>query len=511
MTTTTVIDNVAPAAIKPDHLSIEHLRARVESRALSGGLVSALAQGSQLLLTVAYTGILARLLSPGDFGLVALGMAVAGFLLIFKDAGLSTATIQRDTITHAQVSNLFWINVGVGVIASLSMAASAPLVAWFFRQPALTAITMTLSISFIFDGIAVQHTALLNRQMRFPTIACIEVGSVALGYGIGVAMALTGFSYWSLVGATLSTAVCRVTSIWIVSPWRPQLPERESGTRPLIRFGADLTMVGVVYAIAKSADSLLIGRYLGSEAVGLYSRATALLNRPIDRLVSPIYAVIVPVLSRLQSEPERYRQAFLQVFEGLAIAGFIFAGTFLPLADPTVAVILGPRWHAAAPIFAALSVAAIYVPLSSSTSWLYTSQGRGRDLLITAVIGAFVMIASFVIGLSFGVKGVAIAYSTAGVLVSLPVTCYVVGRRGPVSTADLARAFFRQLPVGAAVLTATSFAAWATAAVAPLARLALCVPAGVLAAAACIVLMPETRRTATRAIRAIADMRRSTR
>jgi PST family polysaccharide transporter len=511
MTTTTLIDNVAPAAAKPDHLGIEHLRTKVESRAVSGGLVSALAQGSQLLLTMVYTGVLARLLSPGDFGLVALGMAVAGFLLIFKDAGLSTATIQRDNITHAQVSNLFWINVCVGALAALSMAASAPLVAWFFRQPALAAITMALSVSFIFDGIAVQHTALLNRQMRFQTISFIEVGSVALGYVVGITMAMTGFSYWSLVGATVMTAVCRVTAIWIVSPWRPQLPARGSGTRPLIRFGADLTLVGVVYAIARSADSLLIGRFLGSEAVGIYSRATALLNRPIDRLVSPIYAVIVPVLSRLQSEPERYRQAYLQVFEGLAIAGFIFAGTFLPLAQPTVAVILGPRWHAAAPVFAALSVAAIYIPLSSSTSWLYTSQGRGRDLLITAVIGACVMIGSFVASLSFGVKGIAIAYSAAGVLVALPVTCYIVGRRGPVSTADLARAFFRHLPVGLAVLATTSLAARATLTMTPWVRLVLCVPAGTFAAAACVMLLPDSRRTAMRAIRAITDMKRRTR
>ena len=509
--TTALIDNIAPAAVRPDHLSIEHLRSKVESKAVSGGLVSASAQGSQLLLTMAYTGVLARLLSPSDFGLVAMGMAIASFLLIFKDAGLSTATIQRDAVTHAQVSNLFWINICVGALATLSMTASAPLVAWFFHQPALRAITMALSISFIFDGIAVQHTALLNRQMRFPTIAFIEVGSATFGYVVGVAMAMTGFGYWSLVGATLLTAVCRVTAIWIVSPWRPQLPARRSGTRPLIRFGADLTLVGVVYAIARSADSLLIGRFLGSDAIGIYSRATALLNRPIDRLVSPIYAVIVPVLSRLQSEPERYRQAYLQVFEGLAIAGFIFAGTFLPLAQPTVAVILGARWHAAAPVFAALSVAAIYVPLSSSTSWVYTSQGRGRDLLITAVINAFVMIGASVTGLSFGVKGVAMAYSIAGVLIALPVTCYIVGRRGPVSTADLARAFFRHLPVGLSVLVATSLAAWATVAMTPLLRLALCLPTGMLAAAACVTLLPETRKTAMRAVRAITDMKRRTR
>src|SRR5262249_46778864 len=153
--------------------------------------------------------------------------------------------------------------------------------------------------------------------------------------------------------------------------------------RPLVRFGADLTLVGVVYALSRGCDSLLIGRYLGSDAVGLYSRSTALLTRPLDRLMAPIYTVIVPALSLLQSEPERYRSAFLQVYEGLAIAAFVLAGLLFSLADVVVKVILGSQWDAAAPIFSALTFAFVYLPLATATSWLYTSQGRGRDLLVT--------------------------------------------------------------------------------------------------------------------------------
>jgi PST family polysaccharide transporter len=436
-----------------------------------------------------------------------MGTAVGGFLQVFKEAGLSTATIQRENITHAQVSNLFWINLGVGGMASFTMAVSAPLIAWFFHQPALTGITVALSASFLFDALAVQHMALLNRQMQFKTISIVEVGSMAAGFLVGIAMAMRDWGYWSLVGATLSTAALRVSAIWTVSQWRPQTPARRSGTRPLVRFGADLTLVGVVYAVARGSDSLLIGRFLGSEAVGLYSRATALLNRPIDRLIGPIYAVIVPVLSRLQTQPDRYRQAFLQVFEGLAIAGFIFAALFLPLAHPTVSVILGQRWEAAASVFAALTVAAIYLPLSTSTSWLYTSQGRGRDLLITSVIGACVMIGSFIAGLPFGARGVAIAYSASGILVQLPITCYVVGRCGPVSFLDLWRAFWRHVPVAVVVLTVTSLAALATAGLVPLVRLLVCLPVGLFAAGACFLLFPQTRRTGARAVRMLSQMR----
>jgi O-antigen/teichoic acid export membrane protein len=426
---------------------------------------------------------------------------------VFKEAGLSTATIQREHITHAQVSNLFWINLGVSGMASLAMAISAPVIAWFFRQPPLVGISIALSGAFVLEGLAVQHMALLNRQMKFTTISAIEVGSAAGGFLIGIAMALLNWGYWSLVGATLATAALRVTAVWAVSEWRPQKPMRRSGTRPLVRFGADLTLVGIIYGFSRGFDVLLIGRFLGSDSVGLYSRASALLTRPIERLLTPIQAVIVSALSRLQTQPDRYRRAYLRVFEGLAIFGFIFTGLFLPLAHPVVAVMLGPQWEAAAPIFAGLSVAAVYLPLASATSWIYTSQGRSKELLLTAALGAAVMIASFIAGLPFGPTGVAISYAASGVFIQLPITFHIAGRRGPVSPWDHWRAFIRHLPLCVLVLAVTSLAAVSTAPFSPFARLLICVPAGLLAAAASILAFPATRQTATGMLAALNELR----
>src|SRR5262245_8635893 len=158
-----------------DHLDIDHLRSDVEKHALSGGIVSAIAQASQLVLTLAYTAALARLLSPRDFGLVAMATVVVGFLQVLKEAGLSTATIQREKITHAQVSNLFWLNLSVSGAASVVMVALAPLTAWFFRQRELVGVSVALSISFLFEGLAVQHMAVLNRQMQFKLVSAVDV------------------------------------------------------------------------------------------------------------------------------------------------------------------------------------------------------------------------------------------------------------------------------------------------------------------------------------------------
>jgi len=450
-------------------------------------------------LTFAYNAVLARLISPHDFGLVAMAMVVGGFLQVFKDAGLSTATIQRDSITNAQVSNLFWINVVVGAAAMLGMAITAPVVARFFHQPELVNITVLMSLGFLLEALAVQHLAILNRQMRFTVISGIDLGCAVAGFLVGVLMARANWGYWSLVGATLSTSFFRVVVVWTVSGWRPQRPLRGSGTRPLVKFGADLTLVGVVYAISRGCDNLLIGRYLGSDAVGLYSRATALLTRPLELAMGPIYTVIVPTLSRLQSEPDRYRRAYLQVFEGLAIGAFVLAGLLFPMADALVSVILGDKWSAAAPIFQALTTAFVYLPLATATSWLYTSQGRGRDLLVTASVGAAVLIGSFLVGLTFGVTGVAIAYSASGLLVILPLTFYMAGRTGPVSTRDLWLAAVRHTPILLATLAATWLTReWTVSSFNASAQLLLSITIGVVSGAAILFAFGRSRRGAAR-------------
>jgi O-antigen/teichoic acid export membrane protein len=489
--------SIRGATSAADHLSTKHLLPALKIRTIRGAIASAGSQGGQLVITVAYNAVLARLISPHDFGLVAMGMVVGGFLHVFKDAGLSTATIQRQDLTNAQVSNLFWINVVVGTTAMVGVAATAPLVAWFFHQPELVGISVALSIGFLLEALAVQHVAILNRQMRFTLLSGIEFGCTAAGFLTGAFMALADWGYWSLVGATLSTSTFRLTTVWGLSRWRPQRPSRRSGTRPLVRFGADLTLVGVVYALSRGTDSLLIGRYIGTDAVGLYSRATALVTRPLERLMAPIYNVIVPALSRLQGQPDRYRGAFLHVFEVLAIMAFFLAGLLFPLANLVIRVILGDKWDAAAPIFAALTFSFISVPLATATSWLCTSQGRGRDLLVTASVGALIMVGAFLAALPFGATGVAIAYSSSSLVAILPVTFYMGGRAGPVTARDLWIAVISHVPVFAVVLAATSVARqWmGHTAAAPLLSLIVCLAVGTTAALAALWGFPRSRRT----------------
>src|SRR2546430_2440270 len=198
-----------PAAEEPyhEHFRTDHLLRNLKSRTISSGAITMSAQGGKFILNLVSTIILARLLTPRDFGLVAMVTTITGFLRVFKDAGLSIATVQRERITHAQVSNLFWVNVAVSVLGSLIVAAAAPVIARFYHNPRLIGVTLILSTTFIISGSTVQHQALLKRQMRFKALALIEVGSMACGVFVGVVMAALGYGYWGFLCSSLSMGI----------------------------------------------------------------------------------------------------------------------------------------------------------------------------------------------------------------------------------------------------------------------------------------------------------------
>jgi O-antigen/teichoic acid export membrane protein len=478
------------------HFATNHLLTNLRQRTISSGFVTATAQGAQFFLNLAYIMALARLLVPQDFGLVAMVTTVMGFLRIFQDAGLSTATVQRQEITHAQVSNLFWVNVAVGGLITLFVAALAPAVAWFYREPRLIGITLVLSVTFLLASSAVQHVALLNRQMRFKVIAVIDVVSMLAGYLTGIGMALWKYGYWALVFANVVQVAIKLVLTWSISRWRPRSPSRNTQTRHLLSFGVNLTAGNLMYSLARGADNLLIGRFCGAAAVGLYSRGSALLVRPLEQFIMPINAVLIPALSRIQEQHDRYRRTFLQVFEAIALMSFLFTGLLLALSYPLTLAVLGPKWEAAAVIFAGFTIAALAYPLTTASTWLFASQGRGKDWVLTSSIVSSVTLCSFLVGLPFGPAGVAISYSAACVLIELPFVYYIAGRQGPVSRKDLWIGSLRHLPVWG-VVCATAWLAHSFVLDAnPWVQLFLCGSVALLAGAAYIGVSAPSRRVA---------------
>ena len=476
------------------HFQTAHLLGNLRHRTISSGAITVAAQGLKFVLTMGSTMVLARLLTPGDFGLIAMVTSVTGFLRVFKDLGLSTATVQRENINHAQVSNLFWVNVAVSAVLSVVVACLAPVVAWFYREPRLVSVTLALSVTFLFSGSAVQHMALLCRQMRFKAVAVIEVGSMTVGVLSGITAALYNYGYWSLVISSVAMEASSLLFTWSISRWRPQWPVLRSGTRSMIGFGANLTVASFINCLSRNVVTMLLGRFFGAASVGIYTRALALLIRPLDQLLSPVTSVLEPMLARLQGEPERLRRTFLQVYNSMALVGFFATGLLLALARPITLVLLGSQWQQAAVIFAGFTGLALYAPLSSALGLLLISQGRGRDLLVISVVSNCMAFAGIIGGLSFGPAGVAIGWSLGGLLGAMPYTYYRLGRQGPVYAWDLWLVFLKHLPLWGIVIGTTFMALRMVAGMKPLVQLLICTPTGLLAGAIVMFSLNHTRQ-----------------
>ncbi len=430
-------DALAPTGRSDDHyFNTERLKAGLGQRTARGGAITFASQGFKFLVSLGATMVLGRLLSPSDYGLIGMVAVVTGFISMFKDLGLSAATVQREEITSAQVSTLFWVNVSLSIGVGLLTAVLAPAVAWFYDEPKLTSITMMYAFGFIFGGLTVQHEAILYRQMRFAATVICEMLALIATITVSITLAWRGAGYWALVAGHLTTSFVYMIAIWIVCRWRPGRPVRASGVGSLLRFGGNLTGFSVVNFFARNLDNMVIGRVWGSQQLGLYVKAYQLLTLPIDQINGPITTVAVPALSRLTDSPERYRRAYLRIIEKIAVLTMPGIALLIATADSVVLIVLGPQWTDAGRIFAALGVAALIQPITNTTGWLFISQGRTRDMFRYGLVASTVIVAAILTGLPWGAVGVATAYALVWVTIVTPLLFYWVGRTGPVRPRD---------------------------------------------------------------------------
>ena len=433
-------ENLQAATGEKDlYFQTDHLKADLKGRAARGGAVTLASQTLKFVLGMAVTVVLARLLTPQDYGLIGMVVVVTGFITLFKDIGLASATIQRAEINHQQISTLFWINVGLSILTMVVTIAIAPFVAWFYGEPRLTGITMVFAAGFLFGGLTVQHEALLRRQMRFVALSVIDILSLLAAPMVSIIMAWRGFGYWALVFGQLATAITNTVGVWIVCRWRPSRPTRNAGVRSMLAFGGNLTAFGVVNFFARSLDNILIGRFWGATQLGLYARAYQLLILPIEQINAPITAVALPALSRMVDTPERYRLAYVRMLEKVAILTMPGVALMIATSEWVVHILLGPKWMETAHIYRLLGITALIQPIANTAGWLFISQDRTRDMLNWGMISGFAMMAAIVAGLPWGAVGVAASYSIVSVC-TYPGLFWFIGRKGPVRARDFYRA-----------------------------------------------------------------------
>jgi O-antigen/teichoic acid export membrane protein len=418
MSTTTP---ATPAAAQDSHFATDHLHADLKMRSIRGGATTVVGQAVRMLLNLGSIMVLGRLLTPRDYGLIGMVTAVTGFAAVFKDLGLSTATIQRSQINHAQVSTLFWINVAISALLAGVVMVLSPLVAWFYGEPQLVPITIALGAAFIVTGVSVQHLALLRRQMRFGATATIDVIALAVGALCGILAAWRGLGHWALVCLAYGQLTTSTVLIWYASGWRPGPPVRHSGIRGILKFGGNLTGFGLVNYLVRNLDNVLIGWYWGPASLGLYTRAYGILLMPLQQINQPMTSVALPTLSRLQDQPQRYRACYTKgILLAAGIGMPIVVATFV-LADLVVPLILGKNWTGAVMIYRVLAAAAFVDTFNVAVGWLFVSLGQTGRQFKWQLFESAVTLVLIAAGLPWGPIGVAAGFSASRCLLRFPV------------------------------------------------------------------------------------------
>jgi len=385
-----------------------------------GSLALVISQGVSFGLSIINTLILARLLTPADFGIIGMVTVLINFIALFKDAGLSTATIQNNKIESSQISTLFWINAAISLLLGLIILVSSPLIASFYNKPELTSVTIVLSISFMLEGTIIQHRALLQRHLKFTALAIIDILAQLSMIIVAIIMAVLGFRYWALVGGTIASILTLIILTFYSCPWTPGKMQKGAGVRNMLKFGGRLTVSNFVHYLSRNLDSLLIGRMIGAEPLGLYSKAFNLLMTPLNQVRTPLTTLSLPVLSSLKSDPIRYQNYFRQLLDvSISLALPISVYCFLE-SEFLIRILLGQQWMNAVPVFKILAVAGVFVALSAAPGLVMLSHGFAKRHLHLTILTALILSIAFIIGVNFGIKGVAFGYTIASFLMMIP-------------------------------------------------------------------------------------------
>lgn len=392
----------------------------VKTKAIKGGVFRLCGQAMNVALRLGSTIVLARLLEPKDFGLVAMVTAITGAYELFTSAGLSMATIQRSTISNEQISSLFWINTLMGLVLAGVCLGTAPLLVAAYGEPLLFWVTAAMGVGFMFTCAGVQHVAIMHRHLQYGALSIIETAALAAGIAIAIVLAMAGAAYWALVAMAIVPPIITTISAWLYVGWVPNAPAWHSGTSELLKFGGTITLNTLIVHVAFNLDKVLIGRYWGPEVLGLYGRAYALINFGSGSLHSAVGPVVFAALSRMQDDAVRYKAYFLKGYtlvNTLTIPGTLFCALF---AEDLIAILLGPKWRDAAQIFRLLAPSILVFGLITPFAWMMQSSGYQNRSLATAVVIAVLLIVAYFVGLPYGTNGVALAYSTAMMLWAIP-------------------------------------------------------------------------------------------
>jgi lipopolysaccharide exporter len=393
----------------------------LESRTVRGIGWTATSRIAQLLMSILISAILARLLTPSDFGLIAMVAVFSNFVAIFSGLGLTAAIVQKKEISDEVLSSTFWLNLGLGALLTVALAVSAPLIAAFYSQPRLTPIVMFISTTFFITSFSNVSYGLLTKRMNFKALAIITVCATAVSGFIGVFLAFSGYGVWSLAWYAVLSSVFFTILTLIYARWVPRFLLGLQHVKGLLGYGANLTGYSFVTYFAQNTDNLLVGRFLGSAALGFYNLAFNLLVLPVSSISDVVGRVMFPALSLIQHDKQMVRDAYVTANRYIAAVSFPLMIWVLVTAPQLIRVVYGPKWISAIPLIQIFALAGLEQSIGTNVGWIFMSQGRTDTMFKLSIFSTVAIVISFFFGLRGGVEGVVIAYTIAIYLTAYPI------------------------------------------------------------------------------------------
>lgn len=464
----------------------------LSQRAARGTAASLLAQVVRFVLQFGSVLVLARLLVPADFGLVAMVTAVIGIAEIFRDFGLSAAAIQAPELSRAQRANLFWANTALGAVCAVVAVALTPALVALYDEPRLGSVVPALAGIFVLSGINSQYRASLTRDMRFGVLAASDVAAQAAAAAVAIGLAWLGAGLWALVAQQIVVAIASLVINVVNARWLPGWPVRGVPIRGFVKYGSGFLGAQSLMYATSNVDAVLVGAVWGKVELGLYSRAYQLLMVPLNQVNAPLTRVALSVLSRIQEDKARFAHYVGRAQLVVCYVTMLGLAVAAALAEPLVVVLFGAGWEGVAPIFTLLAIGGIFRAASAVAYWTYLATALTGALFRLQLWTRPLMVGVIAAGTPWGGRGVAAgaAVAYAGYWVA---SLLDVGRRAQLPVRQFfSKALFAMLVVAAPAAAA----AWSASRVVegPLGRVLVGLAGAVGALAILWLVVPTVRR-----------------
>jgi O-antigen/teichoic acid export membrane protein len=395
--------------------------------------------------------LLARLLSPHDYGLAGMVLIISGVVLAFSDLALGAALVQRRSLTERDKSTVFWTSIAGGLVLTVIGVLIAGPVSHFYHEPEVRGLFAVFSLTFLITSLGTTQRAVLTREMDFRSLEVRSMVGMFFGGVVGVAMAVAGFGPWAIVLQQLGTAVCSTVMLWFASSWRPGLVFSWASLRRLGGFSGNVLAQRLLYYGHENAGSIFIGRFLGAAALGTFTVAYNVILIPFSRICIPVAEVLFPAFSRLQDERDRLAESWVRATRLVAVISIGPLLGLIVVAPDFVEVVLGHQWIDAVPVIQILCWVGLQQALQSLNASVMLALDRSRTLLRYMVIFFLAHLTAFAVGVHWGIVAVAACYAVSTTLVE-PLFFSLTARAAGVSPWSVLRSLFGVVQASAAMV-----------------------------------------------------------